>query len=58
MQYNNELPLRTFIEGTANSQTVGGSGDYLFISDIQKLYTTHGPQGWVPLPRVVLSYYI
>lgn len=56
MQYKvDELELYTFIKGSASSQTVPGSTKYLTIREIQDSYGLHGPQGWLPLPRVTLT---
>lgn len=56
MQYKLvELELYTFIKGSASSQTVSGSTKYLTIREIQASYSLHGPQGWLPLPRVTLT---
>lgn len=55
MQYKvDELELYTFIKGYASSEIVPGSTKYLTIREIQDLYVLHGPQGWLPLPRVTL----
>lgn len=56
MQYKvDELELYTFIKGSASSQIVLGSTKYLTIREIQDSYSLHGPQGWLPLPRVTLT---
>jgi hypothetical protein len=34
---------------------VPGSTKYLTIREIQDSYDLHGPQGWLPLPRVTLT---
>ena len=55
MQFKlDELELYTCIKGFASSQIVLGSTQYLTIREIQDSYSLHGPQGWLPLPRVTL----